>query len=321
MFKRSVFFCSLLFFLLMLGDPSFAQSYRYEIGIKADNDFYIDPNQDRYYTDGIFFNFRQALIPKKFSDVVEKKILEVEIGQKIYNPFWSNAPDPATHDRPFAGYSYIGGALSWFLKNEAVIRAGAQLGILGPASKAEQIQTEFHEKILKSYYPVAGWEYQVKNEVGLNTELSYQQLLLAPKKRFFDLAGTSTIQLGNTFSGLNAGVVLRVGKINPFYESAYGNSRLKAKDNKRTRSELFLFTQPSVNFVAYDATIQGGLFRADKGPVTFSPRRLVYAQQLGLNFAWDRFNAKYIATFRSKEVKSEAKAYRFAGIIVSYHFN
>lgn len=285
-----------------------------------DNDYYIAFHQDRYYTSGIFAYYRHALKQEGLNPTVEKNIVDFEVGQKIYNPYWSHVPDVKMQDRPFAGYLYGAAAMSWFFKNESILKISTQLGVLGPSSLAKEVQTGFH-RYIKSYYTVEGWDYQVKDEVAMNFEVSYQSLFYHTPNRLLDVSGSTAVLIGNTFSGANAGVLFRFGNMNPFYESSYANSRIKNKqgDNRKTDLEFFLFTKPQLNFAAYDGTIQGGLFRTDKGPVTFGIRHWVYSQQIGFNFAWKRLSAKYIVTLKTKEVKGSAKAYQYGSVILAYH--
>lgn len=286
-----------------------------------DNDYYIAFQQDRYYTDGTFIYYRHALKQDKLNPTIEKNSIDFEIGQKIYNPYWSHVPDMKMHDRPFAGYLYGSAAMNWFFKNESILKISTQIGVLGPSSYAKEVQTGFH-KLVKAYYTVEGWDYQVKDEFALNLELSYQRLFYHSANRIFDISGSSSALIGNTFSGANAGLVFRFGNMNPFYESSYANSRIKNKlgDNRKTDLELFLFTKPQLNFAAYDATIQGGLFRSDKGPVTFGIKNWVYSQQVGINFAWKRLSSKFIVTLKTKEVDGPAKAYHYGSAIFAYNF-
>lgn len=310
-------------YLLLTTDVCKGQSYQNEIGFITENDFYIAFQQDRYYTDGTFAFFRHALKQENLNPKFEKKIVDFELGQKIYNPFWSHVADPKMHDRPFAGYAYLGAAMGWFYKNESILKASVQLGILGPKAMGKETQTFVHKEILNAYYTVEGWEYQVKDELGLNFDLSYQHLFYHSPNRILDISGASAVQIGNTFSGANAGLLIRFGNMNSFYESSYANSRIKNKqgDNRKTPLELFLFTKPQLNFAAYDGTIQGGLFRSDKGPVTFGIKHWVYSQQIGLNFAWKRLSSKIIVSLKTKEVESNASAYHYASGTFAYNFN
>ncbi|MES2651855.1 MAG: lipid A deacylase LpxR family protein [Bacteroidota bacterium] len=315
--------CLAITCLLLSAIACYGQSYKNEIGLITDNDYYIAFKQDRYYTEGAFLYYRHALKQENINSKFEKKIIDFELGQKIYNSYWSHLPDVKTHDRPFAGYAYASVAMGWFYKNESILKATAQVGILGPNALGKEVQTFFHKKILNAYYTVEGWDYQVKNELGLNFDLSYQHLFYHSANRLIDVSGSSSVQIGNTFSGANAGILIRLGNMNSFYESSYANSRIQNRtgDQRKTPLELFLFTKPQLNFAAYDGTIQGGLFRSDKGPVTFGIKHWVYSQQIGLNFAWKRLSSKAIVTLRTKEVQSNAKAYHYASGTFAYHFN
>ncbi|MBC7615064.1 MAG: lipid A deacylase LpxR family protein [Pedobacter sp.] len=320
---KASFLFSFVASLLLSGLSCYSQSYKNEFGIMIDNDYYVAFQQDRYYTDGTFAYFRHALKQENLNAKFEKKIVDFEIGQKIYNPFWSHVPDVKQHDRPFAGYLYGSAAMGWFYKNGSVLKASAQLGVIGPSAFGEETQTFFHKEILKAYYTVEGWEYQVKDEIAINFDVSYQSLFYHSANRILDISGTSSVLIGNTFTGANAGLLFRFGNLNPFYESSYANSRIKNKkgDNRRTPLELFLFTKPQLNFAAYDATIQGGLFRSDKGPVTFGIKNWVYSQQIGFNFAWKHLSSKFIVTLKTKEIDGPAKAYHYGSAVFAYNFN
>ncbi|SFG65988.1 lipid A deacylase LpxR family protein [Pedobacter insulae] len=312
----------LFFIVFMLSSKiSYSQSYKNEIGAMAENDVYIAYLQDRYYTNGFFAYYRHALEQENLKPRLEKKIVDLEIGQKIYNPYSAHAPDVKLHDRPFAGYLYGSAAMGWFYKSEAILKASAQIGIIGPHAFGEEMQTAFHKLI--GTYTVQGWEYQVKDELALNLNFSYQQPVYHTVNQKLDFSGTSSVLLGNTFSGANIGLLIRFGNMNPFYESSYANSRIKNKqgDNRKTDREFFFFTKPQVNFVAYDATIQGGLFNADKGPVTFGIKHWVYSQELGINFASKRWNSKFIVTLKTQEIDGSAKAYHYGSAILAYSFN
>ena len=298
-----------------------AQSYKNEVGAMAENDVYIAYLQDRYYTNGFFFNYRHALQQEKADSKLEKKTVDFEIGQKIYNPYSAHAPDLNLQDRPFTAYLYGSAALNLFYKSENILRLNGQVGIMGPDAFGEETQTAFHKLI--GTYTVAGWEYQLKNEIALNLDLSYQHLCYKLPNNKLDLSGTSTLLIGNTFSGANLGFLIRFGNMNRFYESSYANSRVTSQKDRtaKTSREFFFFTKPQLNFAAYDATIQGGLFRTDKGPLTFDIKHWVYSQQIGVNFASKRWTSKFIVTLKTKEEDGPAKAYHYGSIILAYGFN
>jgi hypothetical protein len=307
-------------FILTHSASLYAQSYTDEIGTTSANDFYMS-KKDRYYTNGNMFHYRHALKQDGIDSTLEKKIFELESGQKIFNPFFAKAPDPTTHDRPFTAYLYLGSSFNWFFKNEKMIRVTAQIGTIGPNALGKEIQTSYH-KFLNVFKP-RGWEYQLKNELGLNLSAEYNRMFYRSKNKRLDLTGLSSALLGNTFTGANAGALLRIGQINPIYESISFNSLIGNKPssiNGRPNKEYFLFLKPQLNYVAYDATIQGGLFRRDKGPITFGAKPFVFVQDIGAGFSSPRWSVNLVATFKSKDVKSTATGYSYATWSVLYRF-
>lgn len=309
----------ILFFLSFAN--AFSQSYSDEIGTTSANDFYIS-NKDRYFTNGNSFHYRHCIKQNDTSSIFEKKIFELESGQRIYNPFFPKAPDPTTHDRPFAAYLYVGSSFNWYYKNEKILRVNAQIGTIGPNALGKDIQTSYH-KLLNVFKP-QGWDYQVKNELGLNLSAEYNHLFYRTKSKHLDITALSSALLGNTFSGANFGVLLRLGKVNPLYQSVSFNSLVgnkASKLNQKSKNEFFVFLKPQLNFVAYDATISGGLFNVDKGPVTFATKPLVFIQDVGASFSSPRWSTNFVVTLKSNEVKSNATGYSYATWSVFYRFN
>ena len=301
-----------------------AQSYRNQIGDRLDNDQYINPYHDRYYLAGHFLNFTTVLNTNKdsaglFGATVVKKTLELEVGQQIFGPLASWANQPVYQDRPYTGYLYAGAAINWLYNNESALKITAQVGTIGPASLAEKVQKSFHDAFnLK--HPL-GWEYQLNNAVGLNLEAHYTRLLYRNGKEWFDIAATPSLRLGNIFSNATAAVQLRIGSLDKLYQSASTNSRVSlSKDLQKT--EFYLFAIPQLSYVAYDATIQGGMFIKDKGPVHYPVIHLVFTQQVGVQFSSKRWSASFTAFIRSREVggASTALGQQWGSITTAYRF-
>ena len=298
-----------------------AQNYKTEIGFTTENDLYIDPEQDRYYTNGLLLHLRHAFKQDTTVGKTEKRILELEIGHKLFSPYSAKAPNPALHDRPFTGYLYVGGTYDLFYKKESLLKLSVQFGTIGPRAKGRELQVGYH-KWLGIYQPL-GWDYQLKNEYGLNLAAEYDRLLYRFFNKKADIIGNSAVLLGNTFSGANVGFTFRLGLMNSLNESVTYNSRISnnTKENPKPKREIFLFAKPLINYVAYDATIEGGLFIKDKGPITFNAKPLVYSLQSGVSFAAARWSLSYILTNKSKDVESTAKSYRYASLIFLYRLN
>jgi lipid A 3-O-deacylase len=298
---------------------SFAQEQKNEFGFRSDNDAYLFYGQDRYYTNGLFIYFRHAADQQKLGEKLEKLIYEISAGQKMYNPISGYRPDPKTQDRPFAGYLYAGGNVNLFYKKESVLKVGLEVGTIGPDALGKQAQQLLHDIV--GFYTIDGWQYQIKNELAVNLSAQYTQLLHRSAKKDVDFAFEGYANVGTTYSGAGAGILFRAGSINQLFNSATTNSVISnnSKTEKLVKKEIFFYAKPQINYVAYDATIQGSMFNNDS-PVTFDAKPLVFAQQLGFNYSTPRFTFDYSILFKSKEVKSVAKAHQYGTIALYYRF-
>lgn len=311
----------LLFSILsILTFGASAQTYKNEFGFKSDNDSYLAQGSDRYYTNGLFIDYRRAMDQSKLKTGLEKKIYEISVGQKMYNPISGYAPDPAKQDRPFAGYLYVGGALSWFHSNESVLKTSVEIGTTGPNSLAEDGQELLHNTV--GFYELDGWQYQIKNEMAVNLSAQYTKLLHRTSSNAIDFSFDGYANVGTTFSGAGAGILFRAGGINQLFNSAYTNAVIgnNAKTRALVKREIFFYAKPQLNFVAYDATVQGSMFNNDS-PVTFGVKPIVFAQQVGFNYSSQRFTFDFGMLFKTKEIKSSAKAHQFGSISMFYRFN
>ncbi len=309
----------MLMLILVVSLASFAQDYKNEFGFKSDNDAYLFYGQDRYYTNGLFIYFRHATNQQKLGEKLEKVIYEISAGQKMFNPISGFRPKPTTHDRPFAGYLYAGANVNLFFKKEGVLKTGLEIGTIGPNALGQQAQELLHKTV--GFYQIAGWEHQIKNDFAINLAIQYTKLLHRSAKNDVDFALETYANLGTTFSGAGAGVLLRTGSINQLFNSAYTNAVIgnKTKTNKLVKTEVFFYAKPQLNLVFYDATVQGSLFN-NNSPVTFNTKPLVFVQQLGFNYSTPRFTLDYSILFKSKEIKSFARPHQYGTIAMFYRF-
>lgn len=309
-----------LFFLLTLISDAFCQEYNFknEFGFRSDNDAYLAYGQDRYYTNGLFITFRHAVRPKTGTGRLAKKTWEAEAGQYMFNAQSGDIPGIGYVDRPFAAWLYGGFKFNWLMKDEQVFQLSVNAGTIGPDALGEEAQELLHKIV--GFYKINGWQYQVNNEFGVNTGFDYTRLLSRPSASAdFSLKGYAN--LGTTFSGAGAGIQFRAGDIQKLFRSVSTNSRISnsAGDSIPAR-ELFFFAQPTLHFIAYDATIQGGMFSDDKGPVTFTPNRLAFSQEIGVKYAGDRWTLNFSVIFRTREISSQVHAHQYGSASIFYRF-
>lgn len=297
------------------------KSYKNEFGLRSDNDSYLAQGSDRYYTNGLFLSFRHALNQNKLNgSKIHKKILGFEIGQKMYNAQSGYLPDARYIDRPFTAYLYTEGSLNLLYTSESALKLSTQLGVVGPAALGEESQNIIHDTF--AFYPLNGWQYQLKNEVSLNVAAEYSRLITRGKS--IDLAANAYGHLGNAFTGAGVGLLLRAGNFNQFFQSASTESTINngsATTETLHDYEFFFYARPIINYVGYDATIEGGLFRSDKGLFIFDQKKIVFSQQVGVTYAKNRWTIDLHAIFKTKEVVSPAKAHQWGSAGLQYRFN
>jgi lipid A 3-O-deacylase len=320
--KKSSLLFTIIFTLSFLSVVAQTTNYKSEFGFRSENDSYLAGGQDRYYTNGLALNFRTALNELKFKNKnLRKMILELEVGQKIFNPQSGSISNSIYVDRPFAGYLYGGASLNLLYQSENNLKLSLSGGTIGPSSLAKEAQELMHNVI--GFYEIDGWQWQVNNELAINASAEYNYLINRFANDKIDFTANSYINIGNTFSGTGVGLTFRSGAINPLFKSATSQSRISnnATPKELTEKEFFFYAKPMLNYVIYDATIQGGLFNKDKGPIVFDAKPLVFSQQIGATYSKNRITADFSILFKTKEVKSSAKPHQYGSIALFYRFN
>ncbi len=298
----------------------YSQTFKNEFGFKSDNDAYFFLKQDRYYTNGLFIYYRRAIDQQQLKGNLEKVTYEIAAGQKIYNPISGYSPDPARQDRPFAAHLYAGLQTSLFYKNESLLKVDVNLGMVGPAALGQDAQQLLHEAV--GFYEIDGWDYQIANNFAANATVQYAKLLLRSSDHVVDLTLDTYGNFGTTHNGVGVGLVFRAGNFNQLFNSTSYNAVIEhhRKTEKLHQKEIYFYTKPQLNFVAYDATVQGSLFD-NNSPITFDVKPFVFAQQLGFNYSTPRFTFDYSFIYQSRQIKSTAKPHQYSSVSMYYRFN
>ena len=313
---RAVTSTLLLFsFSYFLG---FAQPLpRAELNFRSDNDLYLFNKQDQYYTNGIFLNIRKVADSTRLSPKEVNRLWGLTVGQKMYNAYTAQIRYIEEVDRPITAYLFVAADLDRYFANESVLSFTIELGTIGQRALGRQFQEGIH-KVL-NLYDIAGWEYQLKNAAGVDASVRYGGLLYRNPARWLDLSAHAEAILGLNHTGLSVAPTLRLGRVNPLYQSVYTSSRLQVHGTKANR-ELFFYYTPQLRFVGYDATLQGGMFLHDKGPVTHSPSRWVLYNQFGFAYANRAITLRMQYIFYSKEVPGMFFRHRYGSIGMGYRF-
>jgi lipid A 3-O-deacylase len=155
-----------------------------------------------------------------------------------------------------------------------------------------------------------GWHNQIKNDVVLNYEVSFEKQLLR-YRNLFSLQTNSTIRLGTLFTNLSAGANATFGIINSPFSSA----------TNKNKFNIYFYSQVLVNAIGYDATLQGGVFN-NKSPFTYSSNtteRFTFQHNFGLVIQTRSLYFEYARSSITKEFESGNDA-KWGGIKIGFQF-
>lgn len=293
-----------LFIALLVTASLYAQQkpITKEINILTDNDNYDLELTDRYYSNGFIIQYNW--LAKSKDPQIIKKIHRTELSHKVYNPIKNNeslAAVTANLDRPYAGWFSASYGATIAYKKQNLLLYTITAGLLGPNALGEEVQQNWHKFI--GLYKVYGWkEYQVENELGVNLSAEYyHSILKAEQSKNLSLHLVSKASLGNTFTNAAAGVLFKTGWLNAEHESGYWSGNLGASEKTFRKNEFIFFLEPTVQYQAYNATVQGGLFRKDKGSFTTDIKPIVFQTKTGIMLTGNRMGFRWYYTFRGKE--------------------
>ncbi len=218
--------------------------------LNYDNDFFSATDKD--YTQGYNLELVAPILEKNPLNSlllapkgsVSKYGLSIEhIG---FTPQQYQLPDIQFGDRPFAAAIML---KSFRVATDTVqksrITSSLSIGLIGPGAFGREMQTGIH-KWTGNKTPL-GWGNQIKNDVVLNYSLGYERRIWSYTD-LFSLNTFANAQLGTLFTHVSAGINSTLGLINsPF-----------TRDKKGFR--MYLYAQPTLKLVGYDATLQGGVF-------------------------------------------------------------
>jgi hypothetical protein len=221
-----------------------------------------------------------------------------------------------------AGYLY-GSYTSSAFRRRQLVKWGISIGTVGTSSQAENIQGFFHQMIgINNNKWGWIWNYQVNNEPNMNAYGSYAYGLVNPDRASWIQATPVTeLSLGTGFTFVSQGLLLQAGKINAMHKSAQWNARLQENDMELPGHELYVYYQPTLGYHLHNATVQGGLFRKDKGLIVSDPEPFVFVQQAGIVYAVSRYTLRMEVVFQTREAKSQRFNHAYGSLQAAYRFN
>lgn len=318
---------------VFLAGPAFAGTKAPERGaftILFENDLFF--HTDRDYTNGILAAYTTA--PDETPDWVKDaaRLLpffaqtgavraSYSLGQNIYTPADISLANPPLSERPYAGYLYA--ALGLIGEDESGLdQLQLQIGVIGPASLAEQAQTFVHK--LRGFATPKGWDTQLKNEPGLVLIYEHSWRIY----RSDDVAGLSFDinphaggAIGNVYDYVNGGVMLRLGydlfddygplRIDPalpgsnFYEPRTGDFG------------WYVFAGVDGRAIGRNIFLDGNTFERSRSVAKLP---LVGDVQFGAAITFRHIRFAFTHVFRTKEYHSQPGVDQFGAVSMSFRF-
>jgi hypothetical protein len=297
----------LLFFpVLSFAFSSSAQKsrkhYQSQLTIISENDNYTFKYKDRYYANGLIIRFAKMLGKGRSTGI--QKVLSTEVGQMIFIPYLQNRTFQATMDRPFTGFLYAKGGLSYFSSKNNLLRWNVLAGVIGNAALGKEVQ-RWHHRNFNLPYPY-GWETQLKSEFGLNLQATYYKHLLKPLgNNVFNIHAKAEVQAGTLFTQLSSGLVMKLGAFENAGQTAFWEAGFGGKSGTTKRNhELFVYFEPVLTYQFYNATVQGGLFTHKEDVYTTSIQPYYYSHKCGAMYAQGACTFQLGFTFKTKEART-----------------
>ena len=243
------------------------------------------------------------------------------IAQEMHTPTKSTNPNPPKDDQPYAGVLYLDNVL--YARRERTSHAWAlKMGVVGPASQAEDVQKWFHEMI-GSDEPM-GWDKQLPDE-GTST---WPTRLLTCGTRGcrqsaeWRLVPVGTAGLGNYFTGAAAGMY---GEVGWNLVDALGVPALRAGLNAVSTAGVGPVNGWSVAFSAASAVTALRIICRSTGPCSTTAARSTRSH----SSAWRTFGVcvrhrgfvfSLARTYFTDMFETERKNAEFGTFSVSWYF-
>jgi hypothetical protein len=132
------------------------------------------------------------------------------IVNQIYTPVDLTQSDLIIDDRPYSGWTYLEYGIHKS-SSENLRSLYIHVGMVGPASKSEQIQKGIHD--ITGSEPPMGWDNQLANELGINIRYVHKWRFTPPVLGGLESSFIPFVEadLGNIATKATAGISIRFG--------------------------------------------------------------------------------------------------------------
>ena len=330
---KSTFICCTAFAILLgiFAIPAHAENgtEKGTFSILFENDVF--DNTDHDYTNGVELAYTTS--PEATPDWVIRAANRLPffsentnvrtryaLGQSIYTPKNITVADPPLTDRPYAGFLY--GAIGLVGDTGTHLdQLQLTLGVIGPASYAQETQTWVH-RVIKDRTP-KGWDTQLHNEPGVIIQYDRSIKLIPPKSLLglvFDFEPHYGAAIGNVYDYANLGAMARLGFNLP---SDYGPMRIEPSLPGSNFFEpnggfsAYIFGGVEGRAIARNLFLDGNTFQASR---SVDKMNLVDDMVFGAAITFRAVRIAFTHVIRSREYKTQSTPDRFGAVDLSFQF-
>ncbi|MEJ8569318.1 lipid A deacylase LpxR family protein [Elongatibacter sediminis] len=244
------------------------------------------------------------------------------LGQEMYSPDDITLANPPLDDQPYAGVLFVDNTFH-VRRNRWGHTWNVRLGVVGPASQADNIQTWVHD-LIDTDEP-RGWDTQLPNELLLNLDYSAGYVWRTGEvgKSFtWRLIPNGSVSLGNYFTGVSAGLHAEIGWN---LSDALGMSTLRHGISTATTIGAGPQDHWSISFfaggtafgIAHYLPLDGTLFRDSR---SVDSKKLVGLITAGMSIRRGPFVLSLAQTYFSKSFETEREGAEFGSLSLSWYF-
>lgn len=321
-------------------EPKPARDAKGTLSFVAENDLF-GSSRDQHYTHGSKMSWLSPRngAPELAHDVADflpmfpeggSLRVSYSAGQSIFTPDDIRVPVPPEGSRPYAGWLYAGiGIVSE--SDDQIDSLDLNIGMVGPASLAEQIQKNWHG-FIGSPEPL-GWDTQLENEPGilLTYERKWRSLIQFDEEDIgllglwpglgIDVTPHVGGAVGNVLTYGAAGATLRFGE--DLRNDLGGPQRIRpslpgsAYFDPVDLLGWYLFAGAEGRIVARNIFLDGNSFENSRD---VDKEILVGDLQFGAAVIFPVARIAYTHIIRSKEFDTQESIDQFGAISVSFRF-
>ncbi|QDU67929.1 lipid A deacylase LpxR family protein [Engelhardtia mirabilis] len=308
------------------------------VALTYDNDVFT--RSDDNYTNGVALTWirgpvareRDGSLADRFArlwrgapflgDDREELYVAMGLGHEIFTPDDITLADPPRDDQPYAGVLFVDLALAR-LRPDRSDNWQLRLGLVGPSSGAEWVQTKVHETI--GVDVPEGWDTQLPDEPIIN--LDYTRATEWLTSGDMSDAGARVVPVfgagaGTYFTGVTAGLYGEAGWNLPDPVGAFS---LRQGVGPQFLGDIGASGQPSVSFFAG----LGGYATAHYLPLdgtVFSSSRSVDTEPLvgfgsfGATVRYGSLSVTFVGSVATDQFATQRSATKFGSLTVAYRF-